>query len=447
MNARANGRNADLCALCLRAKNASFRGAPARATLVVMRARFAAAMFVACSSTNGSNAPDSGPGDASFDGAAADGGLDAGFDARSIDAASDAGTLEGGGYVDGGCTGAVGVVAASAASGGSVWATFGDGATFEKATVVASNGAVASPAVAAFGTGFVGVVADASNALVYTSTLGAAGSGWYPVSPVASRSSDRAPSLALVDGVLHLVYRATDSHFFHGRYDGAWDAANDTIGGGVLQSFAPSPPTATAVPGSSLVIAEAASDDGLYDQAWTGSGSWSVAQQIAGAHIDNTIAPRVASLAGAGEDLVFAYAQPNDHAILFTTRTAASGAWSQPASIANAQSDDAVSIAPLAQGGALLVFRAKDGAGYFTIYSPKPAPSWSAPAPIVAAQNPALASAPSAARASACGDEAVVAFVDSTGGVRVGRYRSGAFAAPVAIAGVAGATYAAIASR
>jgi hypothetical protein len=111
----------------------------------------------------------------------------------------------------------------------------------------------------------------------------------------------------------------------------------------------------------------------------------------------------------------------------------------------NTYSASTVSIAPLPNGRAMLVFYGGDTHAYFSVYDSTQTPLWTPAAPLLGATNPSLAS-PASVAAGVCGDDAIAVLTLSSGAVEATSYRGAAWQTPVSIAGATGATYTSIAT-
>jgi hypothetical protein len=142
-----------------------------------------------------------------------------------------------------------------------------------------------------------------------------------------------------------------------------------------------------------------------------------------------------------GPSRLIVFVRSTDARIVYTTRT--NSIWTTPVAIdANAFSNDPVSLISLANGGALVAFRAQNGVPYFSRYTPGGAPAWSQPAQVVGITTPSTP-----ALASGIGaHDAEVALVDAgTGSVEYASLTGLTWSAPVSVGGN-GLTHVAIAS-
>jgi hypothetical protein len=389
----------------------------------------ACAALAACSSTPQVYGPSyDGGGDAAD--ATADAPADVGTPETGTDAGSDAPS----------CASIVAVV------GGSSTSLFGAGGPASSALTAdslpgtladcgTSYGCADPVAIVRLGSGLLAALADSSGALQSTTFQ----ASWADPAPVASASTIDGPSLATIGSVAHLLFQDASYKYVHAEYTAsAWDSANDPVGGsGSSQSYGARAPGGAAA-GTDLVAVQAGADSYLYDQTW--NGSWQTAHKQGGAAVQNTIPPVVVALSGGGAELLAAYLRLSDYKVMAVART--SGTWGTPMLVdANAFSNDPVALGALPGGKALLVFRGTDNKPYFSTWDG--ATTWTAPAPVLTTNNPSVGSTPSIAP-GVCGADAMVAWAESGGGVRVASFAGGAFGAPASVAGTSGAKFVAI---
>lgn len=378
-------------------------------------------------------APPDAPSDASND-ASSDTNNDASLDA-SGDSAADAGADSS--QDASSCTSTMALLAggASALAG----AVFSAG---QWSTATALTGSASAPAaIAAFGTGYVAVVAKQATVPSLQSTTYT--TSWSTPTAIGTLGARDALGLAAVGTNLHLVYLGSaDSKMYHGTYNGTWDGAVDPVGGsGASQSFGNSGPTAASA-GGKLVIAQSGSNNSVYDQTW--DTTWAGAHQETGTAVVDSIAPTLVALTGGAADLMIVYVRTTDFHIMYSTRTGST--WTTPAEVYNsggnvAYSNDPVAVAARPGGKAALVFRGGNMAPYAALFDGS---AWSAPAALVGGL-PTLAAPPSIA-SGVCGDDAVAAY--ATGGVvNVVRLSGTTWSSPAAIGGASNMKYVAIATR
>ena len=369
--------------------------------------------------------------DSSHHDAHVEAGGDSGHDAARADTSTDAAadvTLDAPSDVKGAadasvCPSGLGTIALV---GGTSTVSFGATSKNGGAWAVASFGSSsvhAAPAVIAFNGGFLSVFPTATTAI--QSTLFT--TSWSTPANIPAIGDSANPALengapSLASGgasSAHLVYQGSDDKFYHGVYSGgAWGPADDPVGGaGASQGFGPSAPAAAAV-GTTLYAANDGSNSGLYVDALPpgAPATWGAAAAITGAGVGG-VPPTMVALTGGSFDLMLVYEAKTSNTLYSTVHTAGAGGgtWSTPLEVAaTANTASAVSLAPLAGGGAVLVYLGTTNSfPYFSVYGPLPTPAWTTPAEIYPGSLP-LASAPSVA-AGTCGVDAV-AVGRATGG-------------------------------
>jgi hypothetical protein len=303
------------------------------------------------------------------------------------------------------------------------------------------------PAIVPLGTGFIAALRTSTDAVQGT----AFSASWVDPVAIGAAVTRDAPVLAAIGAAAHLAYQNkggnADYKYFHGQFSGsAWDGANDPVGGMVNQSFGPRAPSAAGA-GGKLVLVQAGDDSLLYDQTW--SGTWAAASQHASAAIQKTIPPTITALDGGNEDLLVVYARNADYKIMSTARSNA--VWSTPLLVdtnafLSGSTNEPVALAPIGAGKAVMVYRGTDSKPYFSVYDPSKMPVWTAPAPVVGGTNPMVESLPSVAP-GVCGADAIVAYAEVGGGVKVASMSGGAFGAPDAVPQTNGAKFVAVATR
>ena len=343
--------------------------------------------------------------------------------------------------------------------GGTATQAFGavsiDGAAW-KVTTFANGSVSAAPALLAFNGGFLGVYTRTTTDYLQSTLFSSSGTvtGWTIPSIVPAISTGDAsateygtPGLAALGSNAELVYEGTNNKYYHGVYSGsAWGAANDPVGGsGSMQDYGPTLPAA-AVVGSTLYVAYDGGNGGLYVDSWTSGGGWAGAKGITGAGV-GSVPPTLIALTGGTTDLMLVFEVPTTNVLYSVVHTAGAtgGTWSAPvlvASVANATS--AVSLAPLASGGAVMVYKgATNSLPYSSVYSPSATPAWTVPAEIYAS-SPALLSSPTVA-AGTCGVDAVAALAEAAG-AQIVTLKSGVWSSPILVPGTAQSTYATVAT-
>ncbi|MBS2019814.1 MAG: hypothetical protein JST00_43525 [Deltaproteobacteria bacterium] len=319
-----------------------------------------------------------------------------------------------------------------------------------KGSAIVGGAAEDVPALVAFGSGFLGVVHGAGDALQTTSY----GTSWSAPTSIGIAEMKHAPSLAVVGTKAHVVYAAGAAgatNFFHGVNSGtSWDAANDPVGS--PQAFGNAPAGLSAA-GSDLAFAQAGSNNGLYVQTW--NGAWTMYQGNDG--IDGVDGAGAAELAGAALesvtgkfDVVLVYADKSGpNKVRWVARDATTKLFTAPADVNASATTYAATVKPMSltrvsASSLLLTFEGTDGKGYYVAGTLGAAAiTWSTPAPL-AAGGVSVDSTPRAAK-GVCGDDAVIAFA-SGGQVKVVRLRGSTLTAPELVVGASGSRVA-IATR
>jgi hypothetical protein len=347
---------------------------------------------------------------------------------------------------DGGCTSTMAILGGSSSTAVAVAWRAG---TWTGQTLTGS--VVSVPGLASNGSAYVGVVQFSStNYVEYTVSSGTSWSAFAGV-PGASGTATTIgpPALASIGSAEHLVYIGTDSKFYHGVFSaGAWTPADDPVqASGGTQSFGPSAPTAAGL-SAGFSIAQAGMDSHVYAQPW--DGQWGSAVQVA-TDVDNVISPRIVSLTGGSASQMIVYSRNDnndDEVLMYSVLTGST--WSSPVLVQNSTvlTPDTVSIAPLANGGAILVFEGMDGHGYYTTYNPTSAPPWATVAPLYAANNPSLAAPPQVAP-GVCGADAILVFATTAAGTPLytTTFVGSTWSAFSGVPSTVGATFAAIATQ
>jgi hypothetical protein len=335
------------------------------------------------------------------------------------------------------CPGTIAVVAGSTTS--LTFATFTGTGPWSQ---TAAGGVLKSPpSIVSTGAGAFHVVLRGSN---YALQYATRGSSWSGLAQIAADSTIDTPSLASDGaGKLHVVYRGSDSKFYHGTFTGSWDAAADPVGGSAAQSYGPSAPAAAWAGG--LVVVQDGSNGYLYDLALASS-AWTATEhpQALVATQGAIPSPSVIALSGGTSDLLVVFAHQGDYKL--TSQARASGTWSAPALIdPNAYTTDPVALAALSGGRAVMVFRGGDQKAYFSLYNPSASSQWTAPAPLIAPNNPVIAGLPAVAP-GICGDDAVAVYPPAPGQARLVRLRGGSWVAPEAIPGTTASAFVGVAT-
>lgn len=251
------------------------------------------------------------------------------------------------------------------------------------------------------------------------------------------------PALTVAGAQAHVIYAGTDNKYYHGTYTNAWDTAVDPVGGaGGSQSFGP---TQMAALGAStkLVVAQTGGDERIYTQERGANWETAAALGMPADLSENVIAPTLINLDAGGTKRLLVYARKTDFKVMASVYDM--GAWGAPVSIhANAFAKTPMTAVALAGGGALVAWRGDDTKAYYAVYDPLAGTPWGAPQPFFPAANPALESQPALA-AGACGADAVAAFAEVGGGIKVTRRVGGAWQAPVSVTSTGGAKWVGVA--
>jgi hypothetical protein len=216
----------------------------------------------------------------------------------------------------------------------------------------------------------------------------------------------------------------------------AWDDGNALVAPGdspVVGKTAP----AAALAGSSYVLAFGAANKALSVQTQV-SGNWGPPATIPDASTYADFPPVMTSLIGGTEELLMVYID-SDLSLHWTTRS--SGTWGPPAVVDTSAIPDGVpSLAPMAGGRAMLVWKTLNGAAMFSQYDPSKTPPWSSPASIFQ-DGPKLTFPPSVG-GGRCASEATVAYLDASGRVNLALYAGGRWMGPYVVPGMTNMTFA-----
>lgn len=293
-----------------------------------------------------------------------------------------------------------------------------------------------TPSVIGFGSTFVEAHRGDPNALrsnVYT------GGAWGAPSRIGTAATASAPSLALYLGVPNVLYSGLDTKYYRGVFAaGAWDAANDPVGGATPATGSSAP--AAAGRGTELfVLHNGGATTPQFVREERLAGTWSTMPASGTVEAEPAIAPTLIDSV-AGSFLVAAFVRKADHAIMVTKRNvvAANGAleWSVPNALnATAKTDTQVSIARYSDGF-VLVYRGLDMRLYYSTADVN-LTSWSAPVAVTADTTETLSTAPQATR-GICDDLVAVVYAQASGQVRMVRLQGSpaAWTAPEGIGGV-----------
>lgn len=408
----------------------------------------AAGLLAACASTEDGGRtfgpvfdPDAGSETPPRDGAAPDAGKSP-LDDAGADAADGAAPPGDGGA----CTGAMALLAG--APGALVGATWTEGVGWASAPI-AGGGAEAAPSVVAVGSGFLGVVRGAADALL---AVGAQPTFGVP-GPVGAATTRSAPSLVATATGARAVYQGTDYKHAHAAWQGGAFGAVQPMGAGVDQSFGPSAPSAAALASGDVAVAWngdfTADQERLLVRTLEGS-AWSTTTPITGSLTLPAAAPAIVAVAGAPRDLVVVWVDKTTRYLTAASRDAATKTWSAGAAIAPPAAlpttNEAPHLAAVGPGAVVLVWRGQDDKPYLARGAVAAGGvSFAAPEPVVPGTNPVVLSAPAVA-AAPCGEHAVIAYARDTG-VEVVRLEAQGAKAPEPVGGTAGARVVGVAAR
>ncbi len=261
---------------------------------------------------------------------------------------------------------------------------------------------------------------------------------WSAPVSIGSAMTDAPPSVTSLGTQAKMVYRGLDGLFYAGTYNAGWDdATSPAEPAGDAGSVRRSAPSLAAV-GSSLVFGFVTDDQGLNRVSSSGS-TWGAPLKVpaATAYFD---APALVAMNGGSADLIMLYTG-TDFALHSVTRAASNKAWSSPVVVDDsAQPIEPPAVVEMANGRAMVVWKASNDQAFYSIYDPGAAMPWSAPAGIVPNKNPTVTSTPAIAE-SKCGAEIVLAYSEQGGGVSLMRYASGAWKGPYPVGGMSNVTY------
>jgi len=255
------------------------------------------------------------------------------------------------------------------------------------------------------------------------------------------------PSVATLGTQVKMVYRCDSpaggpcvgGGYYVGTWSGGWDdatnAAEPIPDAGPLAGR--SGPALAAV-GSSLVYGFA-TPDGKLSRVSSSTSSWGspIAISSASTYMSQ---PAMTAMNGGTKDLLMVYIG-SDLALHSVTREASNKAWNTPVLVDDAaQPSEAPAVAPMSNGRAMAVWKASNGQAFYSVYDPTLAAPWSAPAELVAGQNPLVTGTPAIAE-SKCGADLVVAYSEDGGDVSIMRYTAGNWAGPFTVCGMSKLTF------
>jgi hypothetical protein len=255
------------------------------------------------------------------------------------------------------------VLLAVAGSSSAMWAgELGASGVWSGGAVAATMASAPSLAIDGLGSGVAVFRAPTTNLL--TALIHPPGGAWSAPAIVDPLVTTReAPSAVGGDTGVHVVFHGSDFKHYYAQFAaGAWAVKGEKVQlpGMGLHSFGPSP-ARVAVLGQDVVIAHAGNDSNVYVQVRT-AGVWQVATQLAA----NTSLPPAIVALPVGPELLVAFADSTG-LLRFATRT--QGAWTAPAAVPSALTNDPPSLAALPNGDVWLGFRGQNGKLYVAKYS------------------------------------------------------------------------------
>ncbi len=310
------------------------------------------------------------------------------------------------------------------------------------------NTVASAPALAPYGTGFLALFPSSGTTYIESTQWSAAPGAWSAPAPVLAAGGATAtevgtPAHAVLGACAELIYQGSNDDYYQGTYSGGtWGVADLTVGGMTTQDTGLSPASA-AVAGGLVSIAFGGTDHGLYVDTWSPSGGYAAhpLTGLTGAGVSG-VSPTLVALDGGSADLMIVYVEQTTNYLKSIVHTPASG-WAAPVQVSTtATSTTSVSLAPLANGGVVMVYEGMNGLPYSSIYNPSGS-TWTAPISVYPNSLP-LQSPPSVAP-GVCGVDAIVALTE-TEGVEVVTLTGGVFSAPVLINGTTQMVYATIAT-
>jgi hypothetical protein len=252
------------------------------------------------------------------------------------------------------------------------------------------------------------------------------GGPWHPVQ--AGLLINGGPSIAGSALRAHCAFQGTDMKYYYAElFNNAWSPTDQAITAGGVESAGPAPPAIVTL-ANNPIIAYVGNEGDLHDQELMGT-TWQPqhAHGVTGAAATTPaiVAPT------SGPELLVVYTTAAAGNLMFTARTA--GTWSAAAMIPGASSLDHVGLAPLAGGGAVLVWKGTDSLLYTSLFSAGPPATWSLPVMIPLSTTmcggPTLQIAPAVAT-GATGAQAELLYLDSCFEVWSSRMMGGAWGTP-----------------
>lgn len=262
---------------------------------------------------------------------------------------------------------------------------------------------------------------------------------WSAPNSIGNANASSQTSATLLNGQLRLFYLGQDSRYHMGTYGTAgWDDAT-ALAEYAGDAGAPVPgktaPTAAAV-GSSITVAFSGNDGTLARETYA-IGSWSATSKFTNVNAYDAAPVIIALDPGGTKDLLMVYIG-SDLLLHVGTRDASNKVWNAPTLFDTAASSTETALTALPGGKAMLVYKASNGQGYYSIWTP--GTGFAAPLELVAGKNPELASVPSITRGQ-CGSDATIAYARKDGLVKIIRFTGGVIAGPFDVGGIPKATF------
>lgn len=347
-----------------------------------------------------------------------------------------------------GCT--TGTVAILSGQGGLLNASVDRGRGFAVANIT-GTAADSTPALLAYGDGFVGVMRAGPN-LMWTAYKGS----WSPPAILANLSNpdgtSPVPTLTTNGPLAFVVYPSgNDRHFYKAEYNGnGWGAGVSVESGPGAYSFG-TDGAGFAWTGQDFAWAENGTNMGLYTRALTST--WSPGAAVDGAGTKGVAAavPQVIAIEGATYDAIGLFvggANDQTDRLGWVRRKKSDKTWSagRPPSPAPATplldtthtTTERMNVARTAGGDVIVTYRATDGNGYYVRGALNDAAgvTWSAPASLGGEATLKVDSPPAVAK-GVCGSDALAVFA-SDGKVQITRLKDGAWSAAEQITGASG---------
>jgi len=281
------------------------------------------------------------------------------------------------------------------------------GGTWTTSTL-AGGGTSFPPALTALstGTGVGGFTSGSggTTSAVMATTWTRAG-GWQP--PAAIAATATSPAQPFLDGTggttAHLVYQGNDFHFYYLAYVTAWTTTPVSVGA----DYGPVPASVAALGANATVGFVDGADTNAVASDDLSAGTWQAKVDLA--ETATFTVPSAIIPLSAGPQLMMVYVEAVTARLLYVTRSL--GVWSAPTAITGALTNNAVALAPLASGAAILAFRGQDSNLYWTLYS---GGAWST---VAALQTPNVSVQTSPSITHGIGtDVAEIAFIETTNG-------------------------------